>query len=449
MIINVYLKNIEKNFEIARGGHMKKNILICGEHLNDGGVETAIVNEALILKENGHNVYVLAEKGIYTKILEKAGIENIDFKMEFKNGFDIEKSEKIVNIIRQKEINEAHIHKFISIPACLPAFILANIPYVVHLHEGLTTSYDWIMNLYSSYRDMLNMYLKNAHKIIAITENVKKYNMNLFKIPENKYLVINNSINLKLFNNDKMKINFPIKKFLIISRLSKEKEQSIKNGIDLFAKYSKCLKGCTLRIVGSGPILEEIENYIKERKYNNIEFVGTSSEVEKEIINSDIVLGLGRCIIEAMACKKMCCIIGYEKLKPIIKKENISQAMFENFSGRGLPDENIDSIIKQIRGINRRELKEIVNENYEVVKEKLDLEKNIYTICEDEKTDYGKTVMELFYIINNVQEERDNHKKQKEEIWEAKIWLEKQYNEEKYLIEELKEKIVSKKEKNV
>lgn len=103
---------------------MKKNILICGEHLNDGGVETAIVNEALTLKKMGYNVYVLAEKGIYTRILHEAGIENIDFKMEFTNGFDLEKTGKIIDIIKEKEINEAHIHKFISIPSCLPAFII-------------------------------------------------------------------------------------------------------------------------------------------------------------------------------------------------------------------------------------------------------------------------------------------------------------------------------------
>lgn len=416
---------------------MKKNILICGEHLNDGGVETAIVNEALILKQKGHNVYVLAEQGIYTKILEKAGIENIDFKMEFKNGFDIEKSEKIIDIIRKKEINEAHIHKFISIPACLPAFIITNTPYVVHLHEGLTTSYDWIMNLYSSYRDMLNMYLRNAYKIIAITENVKKYNMELFKIPENKYLVINNSINLKLFKNDENNINFPIKKFLLISRLSKEKEQSIKNGIELFVKYSECQKNCELRIVGSGPILEEIENYIKEKKYNNINFVGSSSEIEKEIFNSDIVLGLGRCIIEAMASKKMCCIIGYENLKSIVINDNIEQAMFENFSGRGMPNETIDSVVKQIKKLKKKNLYKIVDENYKFVEDKLNLEKNIYTISEDIKVDYTQTINQLFYIIKNVQDERDNHIKQKDEIWEAKLWLERQYYAQKELLDKI------------
>lgn len=409
---------------------MKKNILICGENLNDGGVETAIVNDALILKKSGYNVYVLAERGIYTEILEKEGIENINFKMDFVNGFDMEKAEKIVKIIKQKGIDEAHIHKFISIPSCLPAFIIANIPYVVHLHEGLVSSYDWVMNQFSSYRDMLNIYFKNAYKIIAITENVKKYNMKLFDISEDKYTVIHNSINLEMFNYNN-KENFPIKKFLLISRLSKEKEQSIKNGIELFNKYSKKEKKCSLRIVGSGPSYEKIKNYVTVNNYKNIYFVGRSSEIAKEIANSDIVLGLGRCIIEAMASKKICCIIGYENLKSIIKKDNIEQAMLENFSGRGLPDETIDSIVKQIKKMKKEQLNTIVDENYEFVKEKLDLEKNIYTISEYEKINYRKTISDLFYMISNIQKERDKHENEKKEIWKAKEWLEEQYNMQK------------------
>jgi glycosyltransferase involved in cell wall biosynthesis len=406
---------------------MKKNILICGEHLNDGGVETAIVNDALILKKRGYNVYVLAARGIYTETLEKEGIENIDFKMDFVNGFDMEKAEKIIKIIKQKEIDEAHIHKFISIPSCLPAFIIANIPYVVHLHEGLVSSYDWVMNQFSSYRDMLNIYFKNAYKIIAITENVKKYNMNLFNISEGKYIVIHNSINLKMFDYIK-KENFPIKKFLLISRLCKEKEQSIKNGIELFNNYSKEEKECSLRIVGSGSSDEKIKSYVRVNNYKNIYFVGRSSEIAKEIANSDIVLGLGRCIIEAMASKRICCIIGYENLKSIIKKDNIEQAMLENFSGRGLPNETIDSVIKQIKKMKKEQLNTIVDENYEFVKKKLDLEKNIYTISENEKINYRKTISDLFYMISNIQQERDKQEKEKEEIWKAKVWLEEKYN---------------------
>lgn len=285
---------------------------------------------------------------------------------------------------------------------------------------------------------MLNIYFKNAYKIIAITENVKRYNMNLFDIPEDKYLVINNSINLGLFNNFKNELIFPIRKFLLISRLSKEKEQSIKNGIELFAEYSKNQSKCSLRIAGSGPSLEELKNYIEERNYKNIEFIGRSSEIAKEIANADIVLGLGRCIIEAMASQKICCIIGYDKIKPIIKKENIEQAMFENFSGRGLPDETIDSIVEQITEMKEEQLREIVYENYVFVKDKLDLEKNIYIADKNEKTNYKNIIIQLFEFIGKIQIERDTHKREKDEIWEGKLWLENQYNIQKELLERKK-----------
>lgn len=198
---------------------MEKNILICGENLDDGGVETAIVNDAIALKEKGNKVYILARKGVYTEKVEAFGIENIDFCFEFINGFDFEKSQDVISIIKEKNINEVHIHKFVDIPTCLPACIITNVPYIVHLHEGLKDSYDWVMKTYSMFKYMLEIYFKNAYRIIEITENVKKYNMELFNIPEYKYKVVPNSIDLELFNNE-IKSQVPIKNFLLISRLS-------------------------------------------------------------------------------------------------------------------------------------------------------------------------------------------------------------------------------------
>ena len=85
---------------------MGKNILICGEHLNDGGVETAIINDAIELKKRRNNVYVLTQKGIYTEKIESYGVENIDFEFKFINGFDMVGAQKIIDIIQEKNIDE-------------------------------------------------------------------------------------------------------------------------------------------------------------------------------------------------------------------------------------------------------------------------------------------------------------------------------------------------------
>lgn len=49
----------------------EKNILICLEKLDIGGVETAVLNQATNWIELGYHVVILAKKGIYTPVLEK------------------------------------------------------------------------------------------------------------------------------------------------------------------------------------------------------------------------------------------------------------------------------------------------------------------------------------------------------------------------------------------
>lgn len=405
---------------------MEKNILICGENLDDGGVETAIVNDAIALKEKGNKVYILARKGVYTEKVEAFGIENIDFCFEFINGFDFEKSQDVISIIKEKNINEVHIHKFIDIPTCLPACIITNVPYIVHLHEGLKDSYDWVMNTYSMFKYMLEIYFKNAYRIIAITENVKKYNMELFNIPEYKYKVIPNSIDLELFNNE-IKSQVPIKNFLLISRLSNEKEKSIKIGIDLFEEYSKKVEGCKLRIAGSGNASEKIKTYV-ENKESNIELIGRTQNIPEEIEKADIVLGMGRCMLESMASKRICCIIGYENLKPILKKDIIEQAMLENFSGRGLKDENTINIINEILSLDQVTLEKITNQNYEYVNKKLNIKNNVFSIDDKIETNYEDANVLLFKMLGQYQKEITKVIKEKEEIWQGKLWIEEQYN---------------------
>ena len=416
---------------------MLKNILICGEDLESGGVETAIVNDAIALKKKGNNVYILAKKGVYTKKVESVGIENIEFEFEFINGFDFNGAKKVVNIIKEKEIEEVHIHKFIDIPICVPACIIAGVPYVAHIHEGLPTSYDWIMNSYDMYKSMLEIYLKNAYRIIAITENVKKYNMQLFNIPEEKYLVIHNSINFELFDNKTVTVT-PIKKFLLISRLSKEKEKSIQNGIDLFTEYSKHVDDCKMRIAGRGNVEKELKEYVDKRGYTNIEFIGQTENIPEEIANADIVLGMGRCMIEAMASKRLCCIIGYEKIKSILQNDILKLAEFENFSGRGLPDKTEKEIVQEILNLTDNDIDKILEDNYNFAREEFDIEKNAYSIEENINIEYN-VEEQLFEMLDLCQQKITEERKKSEEIWKGKLWLEEHYNNAIKELETLKQ----------
>ena len=72
---------------------MNKNILICLNRLDIGGIETAILNQASELLERGYKVIILAKKGIYTKTIEKKGAICIDFEFVLTNRIRFTQSE--------------------------------------------------------------------------------------------------------------------------------------------------------------------------------------------------------------------------------------------------------------------------------------------------------------------------------------------------------------------
>lgn len=59
-----------------------KNILVCLNILDIGGVETAVVNQIMELKRREYNVVVLAKTGLYTKKIVDIGAIFIEFDFE-------------------------------------------------------------------------------------------------------------------------------------------------------------------------------------------------------------------------------------------------------------------------------------------------------------------------------------------------------------------------------
>ena len=77
---------------------MNKNILICLNKLDIGGIETAVVNQVYEMLEKKYNVIVVAKSGIYTEKIKEKGAICIDFCFEIEDGYNLEKSKEIEEI---------------------------------------------------------------------------------------------------------------------------------------------------------------------------------------------------------------------------------------------------------------------------------------------------------------------------------------------------------------
>ena len=209
-----------------------KTILICLERLDVGGVETSVYNQALVFKEKGYNVIILAKNGIYTEKLKEQGITCIDFEFKLNNEIDINGTKQIIEIIKKYNVGQIHIHQF---PCLLNAFIACIItkrPYLAFVHSRLTEVFDWYISQFPLYKRLFKFYFDNAYKIITLNYGSIELNSKYFDIPKENYAVLKNSIYFKEYitQNQVKQIN----NFMIISRIAPEKIISIQNGINFF-----------------------------------------------------------------------------------------------------------------------------------------------------------------------------------------------------------------------
>lgn len=353
-----------------------KTIMLCLNQLGIGGIETAVLSQATQLVKNGYNVIVIAKDGIYKEKFQNIGVKCIDFEFTIQNEFDKIKINKICEIIKKYSVEQVNIHQIDCIGVAFPACIFCDVPYVAYIHSGIKGTYDWFEKTYLSYNILFNLYFKMAEKIIAITEDSKNENKIKYNIDDSKYLIMKNCVDFEIFNNNKISENK--EKFLLISRLSSEKMESIKNAILLFKEYSQKHPHAVLKIAGDGIEKNNVKKLVENN--NKIIMLGQINNVAELMDESDIIIGIGRCILEAVAMKKIAILSSYNGLKGILTPDKIEKIANTNFVARDFDNFNTKDIINQIEKMSNEDIIDIVNKNYNYAYKNLNSSNSIYLI---------------------------------------------------------------------
>ena len=355
-----------------------KNILICLERLDIGGVETFTIAQVKEYAKRGIKCYVLSQGGLLErKLKDLKNVELINFKFNIENRIDYEEIEKIEKLIKNKKIDSICIHQYPCIPYLLPLIFKYNIPYMAYIHSTVEGTFEWYMKTYPMYHVLFPMYFKNASQIVAVTEKTKKENSKLFNIDLSKYKVINNSLDFSEYEDLKINNNLKkINKFMYFGRLAVEKEKSIIAAIDFFKDYKEIFnENATLKIVGDGALLESLK---EEYECEYIKFTGAVADTIKELNKTDAVIGVDRCILEGIAAKRIAIISSYSGNISLVTPKIMEKEIEENFSGKSL-DDNKEELTKY----SKEELKEIIKTNYKMIENKLSISNSIITELED------------------------------------------------------------------
>lgn len=423
-----------------------KNILLCNNSMGIGGVETVILNQVTAFTKKGYNVYVVAGKGIYSDKIEELGGKFIELEFPEENTININRINKLLQIIKENEITEIHIHKYQCITTVMPAALISKIPYFAYEHGIRDTKKYYTWN-YPIYKKLFPIYFNNAYKIIAITPKVSEYAQREYNISKEKYVVIHNGIDFNIYNNKNPRYEGEIKKAVIISRFYKEKINTILEGIEIFSKVLELYPTAKLEIVGGGEEKEKIEQYLQNlqidyadnKKEATVNFVGEKNDIINYLQDADLLLGVDRCALEGIAMKVPVIITGYSGIKGLVTNENIQLSSEENFSGDNMETINLEECKKQILHLKENR-KEIVESNYSFAKEKLDCFKNYINIEEniDNKINWIDIFKDIEESTITIEEQSKDIKAKYEWIQKIEKENEKLENKNRELQEKLK-----------
>ena len=170
---------------------MSRNLLMTLMQLEIGGAETHVVELSKELKNRGYNVFVASNGGAYVKELEDFGIKHFNVPLHSKKPKDMLKSRKALKeIIINEKIDIVHAHTRIS------SFIIGTLK--KSMNFSFVTTAHWVFETGKGLKYLTNW----GEKTVAVSEDIKKYLLDNYKIKEEDIFVTINGIDTKKFSPD-------------------------------------------------------------------------------------------------------------------------------------------------------------------------------------------------------------------------------------------------------
>ncbi|MCH7379971.1 MULTISPECIES: glycosyltransferase [Acinetobacter] len=338
-----------------------KSVLIILEGLLVGGLETRLKGEVSTLVSKGVKVYflIIAHDNVLDKsIFNWYNVEDI-FILESNNrrsiGFFIDVIDFLNTIIIDKKLELLYVHDaFTALIGTLAARI-NNINCCMTIHG--------VMNFHvlseiekKIFKDVV---IPNLSHINFVSNEVQ--DTFLPWVDDRKVTNVHSNL-INTFRFKKILEKSVDERWLIICRLSKEKLPGILD----FLKYAHKAGIKGIVIAGEGGDRTYFENSIVELGLGNfVEFIGQQYDIPKLINHFSGVAGVGRVVLEAIACERPACVLGFfGGVKGLVTPLNFERFQYSNFSGRNLASISNKDFEEQLNVHN--------NENLYILRKKLE-----------------------------------------------------------------------------
>jgi len=349
-----------------------------------GGSSKSLLEYAKLAQRNGNSVISAGEYQYDSVVYNKEGIKtfNIPYFRHDKPIYNLLLMFKYIDFLKKEKPDLIQVTTTFEIIYQKVISDSMNIPVIYTIAGGTVPK-------------IIPYILKKEEVIVFSKENKIDlinygYKSSLIEVIPNRinYGEYKNSDNFEIYSNNNTCI-----KLLLISRISKGKFNSIKNIIDITQKLYHDGFEVNLTILGDGKLFDKLEKIVRKinNKYkkNIINLEGYQSEVLDYIKKNHIIFAKGRGALESLFSSRITFIVSEEDSISLCNKENISNLMKYNLSGRNIENET-----------NYKELTILINK---IKKSNLDLK------------NYKRTKEEIIknYDINKVQNKILNKYKEK------------------------------------
>jgi len=294
-----------------------KIVIVCYPTFGGSGVMATELGMSLV--DHGHEVHFIA----YKKPVRLNDLnENLyfhkvnvpDYPLFSFVPYELALSTKLVGIVKKYSIDLLHVHY--AIPHAYAAYMAKkmlkdqsiNIPIVTTLHGTDIT----LVGNHPSYKTAVTFSINKSDIVTCVSNSLKNDTLNQFDI-KNKIRVIPNFIDMNkyIIQQDLCLIENPFpSEELIISHVSNFRPvKNVLNVIKIFNNIQKKLN-VKLLMIGEGPEKLKAERMCDDLKISHlVDFLGNTSQVEKNLCHSDLFLlpssteSFGLAALEAMASK--------------------------------------------------------------------------------------------------------------------------------------------------
>ena len=349
--------------------------------LDIGGAETHVVELARELKKRGYYVVVTSNGGVYERELQKSGIKHYKIPLQNKNPLNVYKAFKLLKkVIIDEKIDIVHSH------ARIPSFILGKLhkkmkfPFVTTAHWVFTTKYglkyitDW------------------GQHTIAVSEDIKKYLMDNYNMPEENINVTINGIDTEKFSAyaecDDIRKEFGIQEndnvIVYVSRMDEDRSLAAKKLIEISGELDEKIESLKILVVGGGNDYDNVNKLA--RIYNDkagrelISLTGARTDINKLVAVGDLFVGVSRAALEAMACEKAVVIAGNEGYIGLFDETKLPVGIQTNFCCRGCEEttaEKLKSDILRYFNMSDEEKKALGKYSRNIILEKYSVKKMV------------------------------------------------------------------------